>query len=145
MSFSRCSTITAREAHFLPPEGHGRSGPEPDEVHGTPLPPLTDLIEQGKIVALNFPIAMNPGLARALGTMLTPDFQRAVLNRVHQMDRGAAQSRRPVLFGCAMLLDRRRSVGETDGAAITGTAKGNSSTKYLMTPVVRLVSVQQPS
>lgn len=43
---------------------------------------------------------MNPGLARALGTMLQQDFQRAVLNRVHQMDRDAARSRRPVLFVC---------------------------------------------
>jgi hypothetical protein len=40
---------------------------------------LAELTEQGKIIALNFPIAMNPGLARALGTMLKQDFQRAVL------------------------------------------------------------------
>jgi hypothetical protein len=67
---------------------------------GTPLPPLADLIESGKVIALNFPIAMNPGLARALGTMLKQDFQRAVLNRVHRMDTDASRSRRAVLFVC---------------------------------------------
>jgi len=72
----------------------------PNGIHGTPLPPLADLIEQGKVIALNFPIAMNPGLARALGTMLKQDFQRAVLNRVHRMDADASRSRRPVLFVC---------------------------------------------
>ena len=39
---------------------------------------------------------MNPGLARALGTMLKQDFQRAVLNRIHQMDADPRRSRRPV-------------------------------------------------
>jgi type IV secretory pathway TraG/TraD family ATPase VirD4 len=58
------------------------------------------LIEQGKIIALNFPIAMNPGLARALGTMLKQDFQRAVLNRIHKMHTDPSASRRPVMFVC---------------------------------------------
>ena len=47
-----------------------------------PLPPIATLLEQGKIVALNFPASMNPGLARAIGVMLKMDFQRAVLNRI---------------------------------------------------------------
>ena len=71
---------------FCPPKDTYDPARNPDGVHGVPLPPLADLIEQGKVVALNFPIAMNPGLARALGTMLKQDFQRAVLNRIHQMD-----------------------------------------------------------
>lgn len=85
---------------FCPPKDMYDPARNPDGVHGTPLPPLADLIEQGKIVALNFPLAMNPALARALGTMLKQDFQRAVLNRVHQMDRDETRSRRPVLFVC---------------------------------------------
>ena len=36
---------------------------------------------------------MNPGLARALGTMLKQDFQRAVLNRDSQDDRGRRRAR----------------------------------------------------
>ncbi len=51
-------------------------------------------------MALNFPIAMNPGLARALGTMLKQDFQRAVLNRIHAMETDPTRSRRPVVFVC---------------------------------------------
>jgi hypothetical protein len=47
-----------------------------------PLPPIATLLEQGRIVALNFPVSMNPGLARAIGVMLKMDFQRAVLNRI---------------------------------------------------------------
>jgi hypothetical protein len=85
---------------FCPPKDTYDPNRNPHGVHGTPLPPLAELIEQGKIVALNFPLSMNPGLARALGTMLKQDFQRAVLNRVHHMDRDAARSRRPVLFVC---------------------------------------------
>ena len=71
-----------------------------DGSQGVALPPLADLIEQGKVVALNFPAAMNPGLARALGTMLKQDFQRAVLNRVHRMSAEPDRPWRPVLFLC---------------------------------------------
>lgn len=85
---------------FCPPKETYDPARNPNGIHGTPLPPLADLIEQGKVVALNFPIAMNPGLARALGTMLKQDFQRAVLNRVHRMEADEARSRRPVLFVC---------------------------------------------
>src|SRR5262249_42689107 len=63
---------------FCPPKAPYDPAQNPQGIHGTPLPPLAELIEQGKIVALNFPIAMNPGLARALGTLLKQDFQRAV-------------------------------------------------------------------
>ena len=85
---------------FCPPKAtHDAAGKATGE-HGTPLPPLAELIEQGKIIALNFPIAMNPGLARALGTMLKQDFQRAVLNRVHKMHTDPSASRRPVMFVC---------------------------------------------
>ena len=48
-------------------------------------PDFVSVIEQGTVIALNFQVAMNPGLARALGTMLKQDFQRAMLNRMHTM------------------------------------------------------------
>jgi hypothetical protein len=84
---------------FCPPKDMYDAAANPDGRHGAPLPPLADLIEQGKVIALNFPIAMNPGLARALGTMLKQDFQRAVLNRIHKTgpDQG---NLRPVFFVC---------------------------------------------
>jgi TraM recognition site of TraD and TraG len=85
---------------FCPPKDTYDPAKNPDGIHGVPLPPLADLIDQGKVIALNFPVAMNPGLARALGTMLKQDFQRAVLNRIHRMHADPSLSRRPVLFVC---------------------------------------------
>jgi hypothetical protein len=84
---------------FCPPKETYDPALNADGRHGVALPPLADLIEQGKVIALNVPIAMNPGLARALGTMLKQDFQRAVLNRIHKMDPSEA-NRRPVFFVC---------------------------------------------
>ena len=65
-----------------------------------PLPPIASLLEQGKIVALNFPVSMNPGLARAIGVMLKMDFQRAVLNRIPHIAAEPAKAWRPVVFIC---------------------------------------------
>jgi type IV secretory system conjugative DNA transfer VirD4/TraG family protein len=85
---------------FCPPkETYERSNADAGR-HGTPLPPMTDLIEQGKVIALNFPLAMNPGLARAIGTMLKQDFQRAVLNRVPKMNANPERPWRPIVFLC---------------------------------------------
>jgi hypothetical protein len=85
---------------FCPPKETYDPALNPGGIHGTPLPPLAELVEQGKVIALNFPVAMNPGLARALGTMLKQDFQRAVLNRIHKMNTDPGASRRPVMFVC---------------------------------------------
>lgn len=85
---------------FCPPKEIFEPSQNPAAIHGRPLPPLAELIEQGKVVALNFPIAMNPSLARALGTMLKMDFQRAVLNRISRTDPDGASGQRPVLFVC---------------------------------------------
>jgi hypothetical protein len=85
---------------FCPPKETYDPAVNPDGRHGVALPPLADLIEQGKVIALNFPIAMNPGLARALGTMLKQDFQRAVLNRIRRMDQHPSHSQRSVFFIC---------------------------------------------
>ena len=85
---------------FCPPKDTYEPARNPNGLHGRPLPPLAELIEQGKVVVLNFPIAMNPGLARALGTMLKQDFQRAVLNRMHRANADGVPELRPVLFVC---------------------------------------------
>ena len=85
---------------FCPPKATYDAGENADGRYGVALPPLAELIDQGKVIALNFPVAMNPGLARALGTMLKQDFQRAVLNRIPRMvddpDRHLAPGRVPV-------------------------------------------------
>ncbi|HVA99995.1 MAG TPA: TraM recognition domain-containing protein, partial [Acidimicrobiales bacterium] len=71
-----------------------------DHRHGKPLPSFSWLIENGKVCALNFPIGMNAGLARALGVMMKLDFERAVLNRIPYMEAHPDQHFRQVLFLC---------------------------------------------
>jgi hypothetical protein len=71
-----------------------------DHRYGKPLPSFTWLIESGKVCALNFPIGMNAGLARALGVMMKLDFQRAVLNRVPEMEAHRERYFRQVFFIC---------------------------------------------
>jgi len=85
---------------FCPPKTLYDPGANPVGRHGIALPPMAQLIEQGKVTALNFPVAMNPGLARAIGTMLKQAFQRAVLNRIPQMSAEPGTPGRPVLFLC---------------------------------------------
>ena len=84
---------------FCPPKTLYNTS-EPERGTDAPLPPMAELIEQGKVVVLNFPIAANPGLARAIGTMLKQDFQRAVLNRIPEMNNGPSRHGRPVFFVC---------------------------------------------
>jgi hypothetical protein len=84
---------------FCPPKALYDPSQNADGSHGTALPPIGDLIDHGKVLALNFPLAMNPGLARALGTMLKQDFQRAVLNRIHREAHGGMTAQDPPLAG----------------------------------------------
>ena len=85
---------------FCPPKSLYAAHASAESTAGMPLPPIADLIEQGKVIALNFPTAMNPALGRALGTMLKQDFQRAVLNRIPKMGAEPCRHWRPVLFLC---------------------------------------------
>ena len=71
-----------------------------DGRYGKPLPPFADLIEQGHVVALNFPVAGNPGLAKTIGTLMKQDFQRAMICRVPQMEAEPGRFFRPALFLC---------------------------------------------
>jgi hypothetical protein len=68
--------------------------------YGKPLPSFSWLIEPGKISALNFPISLNAGLARILGTMLKLDFQRAALVRISEIERNRQEYFRQVFFMC---------------------------------------------
>ncbi len=72
---------------FCPPKECYDPVANADGRYGTPLPPFADLIEQGAVCALNFPVSANPGLAKAIGTMMKQDFQRAVLNRIPRMEK----------------------------------------------------------
>ena len=62
--------------------------------------PIDSLLESGKVLALNFPVGMNPGLARILGVMLKLDFQRAILQRIPQITANPKRIWRDLLFVC---------------------------------------------
>lgn len=85
---------------FCPPAECYDAQANADFKFGKPLPSLSWLIENGRLSALNFPVAMNAGLAKALGVMLKLDFERAVLNRVPQMEKNRDAYYRQVLFLC---------------------------------------------
>ncbi len=67
---------------------------------GRPLPRFSQLIEEGTVCALNFPVSLNPGLAKALGTLMKIDFQRAVLLRIPEMAKHPERYFREVAFIC---------------------------------------------
>ena len=81
--------------------------------YGKPLPSFSWLIETGKVCALNFPIGMNPGLAKAIGVMMKLDFERAVLNRVPEIEANPEKNFRQVLFLCDEY-HHFATVGESD-------------------------------
>jgi hypothetical protein len=85
---------------FCPPAECYDPRANADFKFGRPLPSLSWLAENGRVCALNFPIAMNAGLAKALGVMLKLDFERAVLNRVPLMEKHPESYFREVLFLC---------------------------------------------
>jgi hypothetical protein len=96
---------------FCPPRSAYLDDPPPGSPR--PLPPLEDLLETGHLLALNFPVGMNPGLARALGVMLKLDFQRAVLQRIPQISAHPDRVWRDLLFVCDEY-HAFATVGETD-------------------------------
>ncbi len=85
---------------FCPPVECYDPAANADHRYGKPLPSFTWLVETGKVCALNFPIGMNAGLAKALGVMMKLDFQRAVLNRVPEMEKHRDRYFRQVFFIC---------------------------------------------
>jgi hypothetical protein len=85
---------------FCPPKESYEGVSKPGHDFRRPLPSFNWLIENGAVCALNFPVGMNPGLARALGVMMKLDFERAVLNRVPQMEAHPETYFRQVFFLC---------------------------------------------
>ena len=96
---------------FCPPRRAYTGNLAPGEP--VPLPPVDQLLDIGTVLALNFPIATNPGLARIVGVMLKLDFQRAVLNRIPKMTAQPDATWRDLLFVCDEY-HAFATVGETD-------------------------------
>ena len=67
---------------------------------GRVLPSFDELIEAGKVIGLDFPVALNPALAKTIGTMMKIDYQRAVQLRIPRMEAETHRHYRPTVFIC---------------------------------------------
>jgi hypothetical protein len=85
---------------FCPPKELYDGKPAAADPDGQVLPPFDELIESGAVVGLNFPVALNPALARTIGTMMKIDYQRAVVLRIPKMDAEPDRHFRPTVFIC---------------------------------------------
>ena len=85
---------------FCPPKELYEGRPCAADPRGRVLPPFEELIETGKVVGLNFPVALNPALAKTIGTMMKIDYQRAVQLRIPKMDAHPEKYFRPTVFIC---------------------------------------------
>jgi hypothetical protein len=85
---------------FCPPKDLYDGKPCAADPNGRVLPAFDDLIESGAVVGLNFPVALNPALAKTIGTMMKVDYQRAVLLRIPRMDAEPDKHYRPTVFIC---------------------------------------------
>ena len=77
------------------------------------LPPIYELIEQGKVLALNMPAGINPALSRAVGVMLKNAWLQALLMRPAKMKANPGSYFRPAVFICDEY-QAFASVGEED-------------------------------
>ena len=64
------------------------------------LPPIHDLIDDGKVLALNMPAGTNPALARAIGVMLKNAWLQSLLMRPAKMKQSPGIYFRPAVFIC---------------------------------------------
>ena len=121
---ARAAMRAAREAQEpdKKPEGGGEDKPAPtsippveeERVKGPRhLPSLYELIESGKVLALNMPAGSNPALARAVGVMLKNAWLQALLMRPAKMKESPGVYFRPAVFLCDEY-QAFASVGEDD-------------------------------
>ena len=64
------------------------------------LPPLAELIEEGRVLALNVPAGANPALGRAIGVLLKNAWMQALLRRPAEAARRPGRYLRPAVFIC---------------------------------------------
>jgi len=85
---------------FCPPKELYEGKLVESDPDGRVLPPFDELIESGKIIGLDFPVALNPALAKTIGTMMKIDYQRAVQLRIPRMEAETDRHYRPTVFIC---------------------------------------------
>ena len=101
---------------FCPPKELYQGRPCASDPDGIVMPPFDELIESGKVVGLNFPVALNPALAKTIGTMMKIDYQRAMLLRIPRMDAEPDKHYRPSVFIC----DEYQNFATVGGDSPTG-------------------------
>ena len=94
------------------------NSPEPPPAASIPgvrrrLPSLAELIESGKVLALNMPAGANPALSRAIGVLLKNAWMQSLLRRPAEMQRHPDHYYRPAVFICDEY-QAFASVGEDD-------------------------------
>ena len=121
---ARVAMRAARGAQELNKKPDGGEGDKPAPTSIPPveeeriagprhLPPLYELIERGKVLALNMPAGSNPALARAVGVMLKNAWLQALLMRPTKMKESPGVYFRPAVFICDEY-QAFASVGEDD-------------------------------
>ena len=95
--------VTEAEPDDKTPDPAAESDQAPTEEEASVtrhLPPIYELIEQGKVLALNMPAGINPALARAVGVMLKNAWLQALLMRPAKMKANPGSYFRPAVFIC---------------------------------------------
>ena len=106
--------VTEAEPDDKTPDPSTESNQDEEEAPVTRhLPPLFELIEQGKVLALNMPAGINPALSRAVGVMLKNAWLQALLMRPAKMKATPGRYFRPAVFICDEY-QAFASVGEDD-------------------------------
>ena len=105
-----CPPPPGPDEHIYMDSGREDAGPPGGgaaEAAGPPLPglrrrlpPLGELIESGKVVALNMPAGANPALGRAIGVLLKNAWMQALLRRPAAAARHPGRYVRPATFIC---------------------------------------------
>ena len=85
---------------FCPPKELYEGQPVESDPDGRVLPPFDELIEAGKVIGLDFPVALNPALAKTIATMMKIDYQRAVQLRIPRMEAEPDRHYRSTVFIC---------------------------------------------
>lgn len=106
---------------FCPPKSayfptDGKAFATPDKRSLKPLQKFSVLLEQGKVIGINFPTAMNPNLAKILCTMIKADFQTVMLNRIPLMEEHKDKYFRPVF----KVIDEYHNLCTVGGTMNTG-------------------------
>lgn len=95
---------------FCPPQ-RVYTNPLPGDP--TPIPPLLELFESGRVMGVNFPIGLNAALARMLAILMKLNAFNAMLRRIPIIKANPDRIYRNVLFSCDEYQEIA-SVGESD-------------------------------